>query len=355
MKKYYTNETYPSSIGIYLISFEDSDSNKVYIGSAIQCNKKFNCQNGFRTRWTTHVCQLKRNAHHSTALQAAYNKYGEKKMFFQIIEECNGRDKKEILEREKYFISINDSYKNGYNQKPDSETMEGFTHSEKSKGKMGKTKREKYKKIKENVKDKIIETYQTTRSIKDTCSTLNLSKTLVCSVLKDNEIKIYGRGFSRKKSIFVYNKETKEINRFDSLSSASAYTKVHTGKISAIANNKPKAKSSGGYSFSYTELTAEEFEQKCTPQKRHPKFTDEQKLKMSTRMKNKFVRRYVNIVQKDKNGNVVKAWATSRDLLNDLKLKNMSPVIRCIKGQRKYFRNSTWEAEMEHYYDECKK
>lgn len=72
---------------------------KIYIGSAVK----------FRKRKDLHLLNLRRGDHHSKYLQYAYNKYGEDKFKFEIIELCS----KENLEtREQYYL---DTLKPEYN------------------------------------------------------------------------------------------------------------------------------------------------------------------------------------------------------------------------------------------------
>lgn len=80
--------------GIYMIlSLID---NKKYIGEAKAIYK----------RWWQHRMNLKFNRHSNQHLQRAYNKYGKDNFIFHIIEVIPNSDKKERLEREKYWIEF---------------------------------------------------------------------------------------------------------------------------------------------------------------------------------------------------------------------------------------------------------
>lgn len=61
--------------GIYLIRCKET--NKVYVGSSKNIER----------RWQQHRSMLSKNAHHSTKLQYAWNKYGEMAFEFEIAEE----------------------------------------------------------------------------------------------------------------------------------------------------------------------------------------------------------------------------------------------------------------------------
>ena len=88
--------------GIYKIT--NTTNGKVYVGSAVN----------FDTRWKEHVRELRKGKHHSSALQNAWNKYGEDNFEFSIIEECE-RIRKVLLGREQYWMDTLDSVANGYN------------------------------------------------------------------------------------------------------------------------------------------------------------------------------------------------------------------------------------------------
>ena len=113
-------------VGIYKI--RNIINNNIYIGSS----------NNIKKRWIKHFSLLKRNCHHSSHLQNAWNKYGEFNFEFSILEECK---EDELLLREQYYldklllaseyIKGNNNFfiKNGYNIKPFCESNLGFKHS----------------------------------------------------------------------------------------------------------------------------------------------------------------------------------------------------------------------------------
>lgn len=78
------------------------ESKKVYIGRSIDISN----------RWRRHKWELRNNIHCNQHLQAAWNKYGEDKFIFSVVELCEN-----IVERETHYIrhfESNDSNK-GYN------------------------------------------------------------------------------------------------------------------------------------------------------------------------------------------------------------------------------------------------
>lgn len=86
--------------GIYRIYF--IGSNKSYIGLS----------KGFKGRRNQHLRELKKGTHFNFYLQRAFNKYGENNFRIELIDECA---ESELMQKEKYYIQIYDSVKNGYN------------------------------------------------------------------------------------------------------------------------------------------------------------------------------------------------------------------------------------------------
>lgn len=82
--------------GIYIV--KNLVNNKIYVGSSCNLNK----------RKAVHFRDLNKNTHHSTYLQASYNKYSSKNFEFIIIFHCN---KDDCIEFENYFIqTLNPEY-----------------------------------------------------------------------------------------------------------------------------------------------------------------------------------------------------------------------------------------------------
>lgn len=89
--------------GIYKIT--NLVNNKCYIGQSINIER----------RWRDHKQRVS-NDHYQNfdaPLYCAFRKYGLTSFDFSILEECK---KEDLDEREIYYISLFDSYKNGYNQ-----------------------------------------------------------------------------------------------------------------------------------------------------------------------------------------------------------------------------------------------
>jgi group I intron endonuclease len=92
----YTN----NKCGVYRIYFIGND--KSYIGLT----------KGFKGRSNQHLRVLRQDKHFNIYLQRAFNKYGEDNFRIELIEEC---DKSDLSKKEKEYIRIYDSFKNGFN------------------------------------------------------------------------------------------------------------------------------------------------------------------------------------------------------------------------------------------------
>lgn len=92
-----------SNIGIYKIT--NLINNKSYIGQSVDINKRWRSeiQNAFNSNTNSYDYPLSR----------AIRKYGLDNFSFEIIERC---ERKQLNEREKYWIAYYDTYYNGYNQ-----------------------------------------------------------------------------------------------------------------------------------------------------------------------------------------------------------------------------------------------
>jgi len=103
--------------GIYQITC--TENNKVYIGSAVNLNKR---KNG-------HFETLKKNIHKNKHLQNAFNKYGLEKFVFDILEIVE--DKNQLINREQHWISFTKCYHNkiGFNRCSVAGSTLGLKHS----------------------------------------------------------------------------------------------------------------------------------------------------------------------------------------------------------------------------------
>jgi group I intron endonuclease len=138
--------------GIYLI--KNITNNKVYIGSAANISK----------RWSKHKKDLEKGKHHSCLLQRAWDKYGEEKFKFEIIEEVSNSE--HLLSYEQVYLDYYKSYEKdrGYNICKTADSPYGIKRSEETKNKISgarigrKLSEEHKKKLSESAKNMSEET-----------------------------------------------------------------------------------------------------------------------------------------------------------------------------------------------------
>ena len=109
--------------GIYKIT--NLQTNKVYIGSAVNFIKRFRC----------HVSTLKSKTHKNDKLQKSFDLHGEENFEFKILIECAIDD---LIMYEQLIINHYDAVKNGYNICPIAGNGFGRKHKEETKEKMKK-------------------------------------------------------------------------------------------------------------------------------------------------------------------------------------------------------------------------
>lgn len=102
-----------TNIGIYKI--ENKINGKVYIGQS---------QNIFK-RWSVHGNKNKAN-NCNMVISKAISKYGVENFRFEILELCI---KEELNTKEKYWVSVYNSYKNGYNSTTGGDAPDEFAFS----------------------------------------------------------------------------------------------------------------------------------------------------------------------------------------------------------------------------------
>lgn len=106
--------------GVYKISTRH-DKDKCYIGAT---------GISFYDRWYRHLYGLKNKSHENFKLQEVVDKYGLDSLVFEIIEVlCT---KKNLYEREQYWIDKYNSYQNGYNCQPNAKDSTGKVKREES-------------------------------------------------------------------------------------------------------------------------------------------------------------------------------------------------------------------------------
>jgi len=132
IKDKYTKEELNSSCGVYILTL----NNKHYIGSCKMLNCKVS-RNGFHYRLYLHLHKLIKGNHHSLKLQNAVNKHGISNVEFDIIQECATSLTVDI---EQYWLNMLSTFKLGYNSCPTARSNAGYSHTEKAKLQMSKSR-----------------------------------------------------------------------------------------------------------------------------------------------------------------------------------------------------------------------
>lgn len=195
----------------YIYQIQNDINQKIYIGKT-----EFSIEKRFKEHCKDAFCEQKENR----PLYMAMRKYGIEHFHISLIEETDCPE-----ERERYWIEILGSFKNGYNA-----TLGGD----------GK----KYLDY-----QLIIDTYLKIKNIKETARLLNIDRHHVSKILKENDIQIYTTNEINKKPVAQIDLNTGELLKIYP-SIAEAEKEVPTGKhISSVC--KGKRKSAGGYGWKF--------------------------------------------------------------------------------------------------------
>lgn len=205
----------------YIYKIQNKINNKIYIGKT-ELNDPLK-------RFNEHIKASKRNSINNRPLYKAINKYGINNFSFEVIEETDTPNEREI-----YYIDKYKSYgKSGYNA-----TLGGD----------GK----KYIKHKD---EDIISYYNEHRSMKETSNYFSVSVDYLRLVIDRNNIQRVNReeiSSKQKIKIIQLDKQTNEIlNIFNSISEAACSIGDISKKTHIVANCKNKRKSAYGYKWQY--------------------------------------------------------------------------------------------------------
>lgn len=316
--KFYSKDikNFPSSTGIYCISFKNSKSKKVYIGSASQNSNKTKSANGFYSRWRKHLHLLRNNNHHSSALQNAYNKYGDDNIEFVIIEVCGPA---ECIVKEQFYIDKYNSFKKGYNGRPLSNSNLGFKQSEKQKNIL----KQKYKDIRDSFSNSVIKMYNENKTTRDISKILNISRGVIKKIFKENNISGKNAAFYKKKKIFQYELNGKFIKEWDNINECCCFIKTSSNSIRNVISGR--CKHAKGFYFSSKILSTEEILSNINI--------------ISIKSKN---RKYLNIKQLDDKKCHIKTWRDVKEIVECFKLSNTVGIIRALKGERDKYKGFYW-------------
>lgn len=113
--------------GIYYI--KNLMNNKYYIGQSVDILRRWR-----REKYDLNCEESAWNVH----LQRSWRQYGEENFEFQIVELCQPE---QLDEREMHWITLYDSYNNGYNQSLGGGGVNGWKHTSESKAKISESNR----------------------------------------------------------------------------------------------------------------------------------------------------------------------------------------------------------------------
>jgi group I intron endonuclease len=313
-------KNFPVITGVYKITFSNSISNKVYIGSSKSISKTYY---GIRSRWVDHLNLLAGNNHYSKKLQNAYNKYGDSNLAFEIIDLCHGKD---ITTSETNYITFFDSYNNGYNSRPVAQSNAGIPPSQESLDKMKTTKRKNREPYEINVLNHYKENKNALKASKD----LGISHSVVFKILDDYGITPKNGDF-RRKTIYAYLLDGSFVGEYkDAKTCAEQLALKSMCSISQVASRRNLAYK--GYWFSYEKYPKKEAQEKIT----------ERKMEGRKKMSNSELQISRNIHQYDLDGNLIKIWDTSTEIKEYFKLRNLSPISAVINGRKPSYKGFIW-------------
>lgn len=205
----------------YIYQIKNSINGKVYVGKTLESVEK---------RWKEHQRDSQRARCKDRPLYRAMNKYGIDKFEISILEEVSDEV---VNEKEKYWIELLGSYKDGYNA-----TLGGD----------GKAYADY---------DLIFSLWNEGKNNQDICSITGYDSSTVTNALNNRGVSEEERQRRGRQSVSrcvaMLDKNTFEILKvFPSLTEAYAFLgKQHSGHIASVCNGKRKT--AYGYSWKYLE------------------------------------------------------------------------------------------------------
>lgn len=112
-----------------IYKIENRLNGKTYVGKTVNWKK----------RRSDHLRSLRKNNHHNTHLQAAWNKYGESNFSFKILDVFDPNFNFCINALERYWIEKLDAFNSGYNKTLGGDGSEGREPSEETRKRMSQS------------------------------------------------------------------------------------------------------------------------------------------------------------------------------------------------------------------------
>lgn len=261
---------------------------------------------------------LKNNNHHSISLQNAYNKYGKDNVFFKIIEEC---DAVECIEKEQFYIDKYNSFNKGYNGRPIANSNLGFKQTDN----FFESMQNKYKKIRDTYYPEIKKLYDENKTTREISAIMNLSRTTITKVFKENNIKGKNIAFYKKIRLFQYTINGEFIKEWDNINLCSSSINTKPNAIKDVINGR--SKHSKGFYFSLTKLSQEEILNNINT--------------LVIKSKN---RKFFNIKQLDLSGKYIKTWRDVKEITQHFGFTNIAGITRALNGKSNgKYKNFYWK------------
>lgn len=297
--------------GIYCI--ENLINGKKYIGQS----------NNIYKRWKSHIKELNNNCHCNNYFQKAWNKYGEDNFYFNVLENCK---ENELNEKEIYYISKYSTYKSGYNLTLGGGGRRGYHLTDKQKEAI-KNGRHDFKHSEET--KRYISEIQIGRKLTDEC------KEKISKIHKKNieDGKWFPKIENFKEHILesmtplsCFNNEGLLVKTYNNIHEAGRDLHIEPTNICKVM--KRKAKTTGGYTFTYLNenISIEELKNRFVIE----------------RCKDVHSSKYNTINLIDNDGNIIKTYQNAKCISVELGIDSSS-IIKVCRGKLKQTKGYKFE------------
>ena len=196
--------------------------------------------------------------------------------------------------------------------------------------------------------EKVVNLYITGRTIGEISKGVNLCKETISKILRKHNVKIRTKGDYEKRKVYRYSKEGDFIDEWESEPDLIKNTGIFPAKslrgIGIFASD---------FFFSYKKMSKEEtlddikerqekVRKKRIFTQRKPMPESQKKMLAEINKGNDHRGKVKNIKQIDKNGNLIKIWLDSKEIVTFYGLKNATPILRVLRGERKHFKKFKW-------------
>jgi hypothetical protein len=326
---------FPQYTGVYKIGFKNSESGRVYIGSASSI-KKFQSNSGFRVRWNRHIQDLRKGKHHSIKLLRAYEKYGENNMFFEVLEKA---DVSNCLALEQHYINKFDNFNNGYNTQSPVKNDRDVNY---------------YTFLKQKYIEKNFKTLEDLKMLYSSGVDIsNISIKLgIHSCTCRYMLKFLGLYTPPYKTVYQYDLDGNFIKSWKNIKACRESLGVTSDTIRRVVIGD--GIQALNFFFSYCEMSPAEVQNEynrrlITSQDKRSKSAKlratSDRMKLVSSKSDKQQKRITNIIQYDKFGNIVKIWNSSSEIEEQFGKNYKMGVLTCIRGKQKTCGGFMWKVD----------